>query len=296
MKWIQEILGKENSMKNRSSIIRYSKKRVFIISTIICAYLVFSGDFSSLSYAEVLSDILDTLDTTDLVVNDADLDDFIENIEDSEENNDTDIEKDRDLIDDSNNLSNELETISSKYNLGIFFNFGSQIERERLGLSLIKINSTKIRYSIKLSYGAWDNIKIRYNDDDYEVRSKNFGSNIEVFYYPKFFFPIYINLVSGYYYWKGDIKPLSSVEHEEIKDLKSDFSLHTVMVSSSVGWDFYFGEGWFLQHCLFGIGSVFTVASSFSDNEVSETKSELKHKLAKPLIFGPLNIGIGKLF
>ena len=194
--------------------------------------------------------------------------------------------------DSTENHEEEVPSYNSGY---ILFNIGSQEFRERLGLSVgIKRNS--FEFPLKLSYGKW-NLEIEDETSYlYELKASNIGTSVAANYYITDLIPLFVHLSLSYAFWKGDITPHITDSSEFKENFRSSFNLQSLNFSLGIGWSYFFKNGIFLQHCIYGIGSGFIVKSSFSNSISSKISSASKDKLKHLYGWGLINIGIGKLF
>ena len=195
----------------------------------------------------------------------------------------------------SSNPQDDKEEVNS-YNSGyILFNFGSQEFRERLGLSAgLKLNS--FEFPLKLSYGKW-NLEIEDETSYlYELKASNIGTSVAVNYYFTDLIPLFVHLSLGYAFWRGNITPHITDSSEFQENFSSSFNLQSLNFSLGLGWSYFFKNGIFIEHCIYGIGSGFIVKSSFSNSISSKIESASKDKLKHLYGWGLINIGVGKLF
>ena len=223
----------------------------------------------------------------------------------SELSDDFDIPEDEELTGEEKEFFSEEKALSTtenheeevpSYNSGyILFNIGSQEFRERLGLSVgIKRNS--FEFPLKLSYGKW-NLEIEDETSYlYELKASNIGTSVAANYYITDLIPLFVHLSLSYAFWKGDITPHITDSSEFKENFRSSFNLQSLNFSLGIGWSYFFKNGIFLQHCIYGIGSGFIVKSSFSNSISSKISSASKDKLKHLYGWGLINIGIGKLF
>ena len=177
----------------------------------------------------------------------------------------------------------------------ILFNIGSQGFRERLAISG-GVQVKAMRYPLRLNYGKWD---MEIQDEStyfYDLKAKNIGTSLGASYYPIKIVPVFINLSLGYSFWKGDITPhiTDSVEFRE--NFNSTFDLQALNFSLSMGWSYFFKNGIFLEHCIYGIGAGLILKSSFSNSLSSKITSASKQKIKHLYGWGVINFGVGKIF
>ena len=192
-------------------------------------------------------------------------------------------------------VSDEKYDIFSQKKAFISFNFGSQGFRERVGTS-VGLHDGSFEYPLKINYGKWD---LEIQDEAsyfYDLKAKNIGTSIGASYYFIKIFPVFVNLSLGYSFWKGDITPHITDSEIFKENFNSKFDLQTLSISVNLGWSYFFKNGFFIQHCIYGIGTGLIVHSSFSNSLSSKITSVSKDKIKHPYGWGLVNIGVGKLF